>query len=190
MPEFVSQIEAAFPASVVELWAFDEHRIGLLPIVRKVWAKRGSRPVRIVETRYQWLYLYGFVHPQSGRTHCLTLSRMNAALYNQALKEFAEAVGAGAHKQIILVVDGAGSHRSQDLVVPQGLHLLRLPPYSPELQPVEKLWPLTNEPLVNKRFETLADLEAVQVARCETLSTLTEEVRRATLFHWWPKITK
>jgi len=139
------------------LWAFDEHRIGLLPIVRKVWAKRGSHPVRIVETRYQWLYLYGFVHPQSGRTHCLILPRMNAALYNQALKDFAQAVGAGARTQIILVVDGAGSHRSQELVVPEGLHLLTLPPYSPELQPAEKLWPLTNEPLVNKRFETLAD---------------------------------
>jgi hypothetical protein len=76
LPEFVTEIEAAYPTSVVELWAFDEHRIGLLPIVRKVWAKRGSRPVRIVETRYQGLYLYGFVHPQSGRTHCLLLPRM------------------------------------------------------------------------------------------------------------------
>lgn len=175
---------------MVELWSFDEHRIGLLPIVRKVWAKKGSRPVRIVETRYQWLYLYGFVHPQSGRTHCLILPRMNAALYNQALKDFAQAVGAGAHKQVILVVDGAGSHRSHDLVVPDGLHLLTLPPYSPELQPAEKLWPLTNEPLVNKRFETLADLEAVQVTRCETLASMTEEVRGRTLFHWWPRITK
>lgn len=175
---------------MVELWAFDEHRIGLLPIVRKVWAKRGSRPVRIVETRYQWVYLYGFVHPQSGRTQCLLLPRMNATLYNQALADFAQAVGAGAHKQIVLVVDGAGSHRSQDLVVPEGVHLLTLPPYSPELQPVEKLWPLTNEPLVNKRFETLADLVAVQSTRCETLATMREGVRGATLFHWWPSITK
>jgi transposase len=175
---------------VVELWAFDEHRIGLLPIVRKVWAKRGSRLVRIVETRYQWLYLYGFVHPQSGRTHCLCLPRMKATLYNQALKDFAQAVGAGAHKQVILVVDGAGSHRSQDVVVPEGLPLLPWPPYSPELQPAEKVWPLTNEPLVNKRFETLADLEAVQKARCETLATMTEEVRGRTLFHWWPRINK
>ncbi len=53
----MAEIEAAHPAAVVEVWAFDEHRIGLLPIVRKVWAKAGSRPVRIVETRYQGLYL-------------------------------------------------------------------------------------------------------------------------------------
>ena len=189
VPEFVSEIGAAHPASEVEVWAFDEHRIGLLPIVRKVWAKRGRRPVRVVETRYQWLYLYGFVHPQSGRTHCLLLPRMNANLYNQALQDFAQALGAGEGKQIVLVVDGAGSHRSHAVVVPEGLHLLPLPPYSPELQPSEKLWPLTNEPLVNKRFETLAELEAVQKARCETLSTMTEEVRGRTLFHWWPRNT-
>ena len=186
---FTSALSPA-TASAVELWAFDEHRIGLLPIVRKVWAKKGSRPQRIVETRYQWLYLYGFVHPQSGRTHCLTLPRRNAVLYSQALQDFAQAVGASVHKQIVLVVDGAGSHRSHEVVVPEHLHLLALPPYSPELQPAEKVWPLTNEPLVNKRFETLADLEAVQKARCATLASTPEVVRGPTLFHWWPRITK
>ena len=190
LPEFVAEIEAAHPAHPVELWAFDEHRIGLLPIVRKVWAKRGSRPVRSVETRYQWLYLYGFLQPQTGRTHCLLLPRMNTLLYNQALADFAQAVGAGSHKQVVLLVDGAGSHRSQDVVVPQGVHLICLPPYSPELQPAEKLWPLTNEALANKRFETLAHLEAVQVARCRVLASMTEVVRAQTLFHWWPRITK
>jgi len=174
----------------VELWAFDEHRIGLLPIVRRVWVKRGSRPVRIVETRYQWLYLYGFVQPQTGRTFFLLLPRMNAALYNQALQEFAQATEAGPRKQIVLVVDGAGSHRSHDLIVPEGVHLITLPPYSPELQPAEKLWPLTNEPLVNKHFVTLADLQAVQEVRCQTLAKMTEQVRARTLFHWWPRITK
>ena len=143
-----------------------------------------------METRYQWLYLYGFVQPQTGRTHFLTLPRMNAALYNQALADFAVAVSAGLHRRIVLVVDGAGSHRSKDLVVPEGLHLLTLPPYSPELQPAERLWSLTNEPLLNRHFTDLAELEAVQVERCTTLDTLKQEVRGRALFHWWPIITK
>lgn len=130
------------------------------------------------------------MQPQTGRTHFLMLPRMNATLYNQTLADFAKAVGVGPHKQIVLMVDGAGSHRSHELVVPQGLHLIPLPPYSPELQPAEKLWPLTNEPLVNKRFDTLSDLEAVQVARCQALASMTEQVRGRTLFHWWPRITK
>jgi transposase len=89
-----------------------------------------------------------------------------------------------------VLVDGAGPHRSHEVVVPEGLHLLALPPYSPELQPAEKLWPLTNEPLVNRHFESLADLEAVQVARCKMLTTMTDDVRARTLFHWWPRINK
>lgn len=186
----MAQVEAAHPGCAVELWAFDEHRLGLLPLARRVWAKRGSRPVRVVEPRYQWLYLYGFVRPQTGQTHLLTRSRMNAAHYRQALEDFAGSVGAGPHKRVVLMVDGAGSHRSGDLVVPEGLHLIALPPYSPELQPAERLWPLTNEPLVNRHFGTLADLEAVQTARCRVLAGLTEQVRGRTLFHWWPRITE
>jgi hypothetical protein len=172
------------------LWAFDEHRIGLLPIVRRVWAKKGSRPIRIVETRYQWLYLYGFVQPQSGRTFFLSLPKANTEQLNQALADFAQAAGVGPMRQVILVLDGAGWHKSHALVVPEGIHLLFLPPYSPELQPSEKLWPLTNEPLANKHFATLDELQAVQVARCNTITTITDEVRGRSLFHWWPRIAK
>jgi hypothetical protein len=50
----------------VEVWAFDEHRLGLKPILRKVWAPRGCRPVASGHHRYQWLYLYGFVRPATG----------------------------------------------------------------------------------------------------------------------------
>lgn len=189
-PEFVAEVEEAHPHAKVEIWAFDEHRIGLLPISGRVWAKKNSSPVRPVETRYQWLYLYGFVQPQTGRTYFLSLPRMNAALYNQGLSDFAKAVGAGLHRRIVLVVDGAGSHRSHDLVVPEGLHLLTLPPYSPELQPAERLWSLTNEPLLNRHFVNLSELEAVQQERCATLATMQDEVRGRALFHWWAIVAK
>lgn len=143
-----------------------------------------------METRYQWLYLYGFVQPQTGRTHFLCLPKMNGALYSEALADFARTVGAGPHRRVVLVVDGAGPHRNQAVVVPEGLHLLTLPPYSPELQPAERLWPLTNEPLVNRHFATLGELTAVQEARCRAMATMTEAVCGRTLFHWWPQVHK
>ncbi len=52
---------AAHPAATVSLWAEDEHRLGLLPVVRRVWAPKGQRPTAPVERRYEWLYVYGFV---------------------------------------------------------------------------------------------------------------------------------
>ena len=79
-------------------------------------------------------------------------------------------MGAGADIQILLVVDGAGWHRSKDLVVPEGIHLEILPPYSPELQPAERLWRLADEPLANRAFEQLEQLEEILEVRCRTLA--------------------
>jgi transposase len=72
--------------------------------------------------------------------------------------------------------------------VPPGLHLVPLPPYSPELQPAERLWPLTNEPLANRSSATLAELDAVLGDRCAALAVQPATVRAYTLFHWWPRI--
>ena len=177
----------------MELWSFDEHRIGLLPVLRRVWAPRGERPVAVVEPRFEGLYLYGFVQPQRGRTFFGYHPRVNTGTYNQALADFARAVGAGPGKRVVLVVDGASWHRSRSVVVPEGVHIVFLPPYSPELQPAERLWPLSNEAVANRHFATLADLEAAQAQRCQALSQepeLVERVRSYTLFHWWPRISK
>ena len=70
---------------------------------------------------------------------------------------FAKQFNLGANKHILLAVDGAGWHTSKDLKLPPGLHLTFLPPYSPELQPAERLWSLVDEPIVNQSFETLDD---------------------------------
>jgi hypothetical protein len=163
----------------------DEHRLGLKPILRKVWAKRGQRPVAVVQHRYEWLYLYGFVCPSSGQNQWLILPRVSTAWFNQALQEFAQATGAGVNKRVLLVLDGAGWHRSERVVIPEGVHLEFLPPYSPELQPAEHLWQLSDEPLANRKFEDLDALEAVLVSRCCTLAAMPDVIRQHTLFHWW-----
>ncbi len=74
------------------------------------------------------------------------------------------------------------------MVVPSGLHFIFLPPYSPELQPVEKLWPLTNEGIANRSFKDLDELEQVQSQRCLALSQQTSLIRGTTCFYWWPKV--
>jgi transposase len=182
----VAAIQQAHPDATVELWATDEHRIGLLPLVRRVWAPKGRRPIAPVQQRYQWLYLCGFVRPSSGETVWWLLSTVTAVLFGQVLAAFAREVGAGPTKRILLVLDGAGWHTGEAVQVPDGLHLLFLPAYSPELQPAEHLWPLTNEPLANRRFESLTELEEVQAQRCLALQQQPDLIRRHTHFHWWP----
>src|SRR6266568_3802592 len=164
----------------------DEHRIGLKPILRRVWAPKGT-PVRaVVAQRYQWMSAYGFVHPQSGQTSWLLMPSVNVFEFSAALEVFAQEIGAGPEKPLLLVLDGAGWHTSAHLRLPAGIHLLFLPPYSPELQPCERLWPLTNELLANRSFRTLDEQETAQAERCVLLQNQPDVIRSATHFHWWP----
>jgi transposase len=167
----------------------DEHRIGLQPIPRRVWAPKGQRPVAPVRPRYQWTYLYGFARPATGETYWLLLPTVSGAAFSAALRQFAAATGAGPGKRVVLVLDGAGWHHGKAVAVPEGLHLAPLPPYSPELQPVERLWPLTDEALANQSFADLDALEAAQVRRCLTLREQPDTVQALTRFHWWPEAT-
>jgi len=186
LPEQVRQVQHAHPHVRVELWAMDEHRVGLKPVIRRVWACKGNRPIIRVQQRYEWLYVYGFLHPETGVSHWLLLPLVNVEIFNIALAHFAQAVDAGLHRRIILVLDRAGWHESGEVVVPEGIHLVFLPPYSPELQPCERLWPLSNEAIANRRFETLDELQEVQAERCVALQNDPTSVCHATLFHWWP----
>jgi DDE superfamily endonuclease len=119
--------------------------LGLKPVMRRVWAPVGERPVSRFKRGYKWTYLYGFVHPESGELYWLILpTTVNTELFSMALNEFAkEVVGAAENKRILLVVDQAGWHTGKEVEVPEGIHLAFLPPGSPELQPAERLWSLT-----------------------------------------------
>lgn len=169
------------------MWASDEHRIGLKPILAKVWAFPGERPLAPVEHRYAWRYLTAFVHPASGRTVWFLLTGVSIELFEAVVVSFARQVGAGPDKEIVLVLDGAGWHTSPRLQVPKHVHLLFLPPYSPELNPAEHLWQLSDTVLVNRHFASIEALEAVQAARCVTLSARRDLVRSTACFAWWPQ---
>src|ERR671916_251663 len=115
LAERVAELKTAAPERAMELWCEDEARLGLKPIVRRVWALRGQRPLAMNHTRYEWLYVYGFVRPATGQSSWLVLPTVTTAVMSLALAEFARDVGAGADKTIVLVVDRAGWHRSMEL---------------------------------------------------------------------------
>lgn len=87
-------------------------------------------------------------------------------MFSQVLADFAAHFGLGPHKHVVLALDQAAFHTTAKVVVPEGIHLLFLPPKSPELQPAERLWPATNEAIANRSFESLDQLEAVVAQRC------------------------
>ena len=178
----------------------DEHRLGLTPILGKVWAPRGKRPIVRVQHRYKWLYLfltrtapmrtlgrYAFDCPESGTSQYWLVPEVNVPAFQLVLEAVARSVGAGPDKRVLLILDGAGWHTSGTLSVPEGIEFVFLPPYSPELQPAERLWALTDVNLRNKHFASLGDLHTTLATACKSLEACPDQVRAHTLFHWWPR---
>jgi transposase len=183
----VLRLKERYPTAKIELWCEDEHRLGLKPIIRKVWAPIGRRPTAKVHQRYEWTYLYAFARPNSGEIFWLILPTVNAEVFSMALEHFAKEVGAGTRKRVLLVLDGAGWHTAKNkLVVPDGIQLEFLPEHSPELQPSERLWPLSEEALANRYMEQIEQLEEALVDRCAALSERPEIIRSYIRYHWWP----
>ena len=104
----------------------------------RVWAKRGSRPRAPRDQRYEWAYIFGAVCPQRRATAALVLPAANAEAMSLHLAEISRQVEPGAHAALIF--DGAGYHVANDLVVPDNITLINLPPYAPELNPIENVW--------------------------------------------------
>ena len=176
----------ANPGRSVQIWAFDEHRAGLKPVLRRVWARRGQRPLAVGHHRFAWLYVYGFVRPATGAVVWFLAEAANAAMFSEILAAFAREVGAGPDTLVVLVLDGAGWHIAKDLVIPDGIELEFLPRYSPELQPAEHLWPPLREAVANQYVETLEDLDRILGERCCTLADDPARISATTRFSWWP----
>jgi hypothetical protein len=120
----VEELKAKYPEAEIQLWAEDEHRLGLKPVLRRVYVPEGETPIADVNWRFKWLWLYAFVHPQTGETYWWILPYVNTELFNQVLADFAQEFELGANKRILLAVDRAGWHTSgrwwmnQLLIVP------------------------------------------------------------------------
>jgi transposase len=135
---------------------FDESRFGLHSSLGRCWARRGIRASSPVNPSYQNFYFYSAVSPLSGDAFSLFLPWVNTEMMNLYLAELAAAF---PNQEIMLIWDQAGWHKSSSLKVPENIVLKSLPPYSPELNPVEKLWQwLKKHVSRNRLFAYLDDL--------------------------------
>jgi hypothetical protein len=121
-------------------WFFqDETRLGLHEsVTRRRITARGVKPIQLMLPRYEYLWFYGAVEPASGESFFLELPALDTVCFQAFLDEFSLAFPDTLN---LLILDGAPAHIAQALVVPENVLLVRLPPYSPELNPVERVWP-------------------------------------------------
>jgi len=115
----------------------DEGRFGLKSTYTRTWTLRGATPsVRVIQG-YKNFYAYSCASPESGDQFTLFLPEVNSVMMSLFLEEFSKE-HQGEH--VLVVLDQAGWHLSKKLRIPKNIELFYLPPYSPELNPVERFW--------------------------------------------------
>jgi transposase len=131
----------------------DEARFGRMSDPRSCWAPAPHRPVVNLALVREFRYEYAAVSPWDGYLDFMTAEKMNTDNMSHFLLQVSE-----AHKNefMVMVVDGASSHRCKELKIPDNMALLRLPPYSPELNPAEQIWnKLRRDYFANRVFDSL-----------------------------------
>jgi transposase len=149
----------------VHLWVSDEMRFGLQPVTRRVWTRRGVEVVLPVEPRYQWGYTYGALEVCGDGAQFLHTDGVSL----EASRCFLEQVGRSAPEAMHIVIwDGAGFHQDEGAQeLPTNVRVIHLPPYSPELNPVERLWDVVKDHICNRVWK---DLEELMTAINEVLA--------------------
>jgi transposase len=146
-------LEAGRP---VRIWVQDEGRFGLHTIVRRCWGLRGVRVVKTNQKKYQWGYLYGALEIGTGKTEALFMPHVGLEVSEVFLRHLAASEPEAEH---IVIWDGAGFHQKAGThALPDRVHVIQLPAYSPELNPIEKLWDVLKDGLCNRLFHSMDEL--------------------------------
>ncbi len=155
----------------IKLFFEDEARFGRINIVGNCWVEKCQRAMVTQQMVREYIYAYTSVCPQTGENFSIISPVNNTEAMNEFLKAFSQAY---KHYRIILGLDGAGWHTSKTLLLPENIQLLRLPPYSPELNPTEHIWDYIRE---QKKFNnyTFPTLDAVEEQLNKSLKEINKE---------------
>lgn len=181
LPARLTAVAGPAPAQPVRLWVLDEHRYGLLPVIRRVWGRRGVRVHAPYATKYQWGYLHEALEVDGeNRVELLFTPAIDRDIHALCLKQIADSDPKALH---VVIQDQAGFHLPiDDARLPKNLRLLPLPPYCPELNPVERFGGLLKAAVANRLYPTLRRLEDHLAAAARPWST---PAAVSSLIHTW-----
>jgi hypothetical protein len=148
----------------MRIFCQDESRFGLLPIQRRRITLTGVKPLGAVQYCFENFYVYGAVEPTTGECFFLELPHLNTVNFQIFLNEFARCYPDTLN---IVVMDNGSCHKAKSLIIPENIVCLFLPPYSPELNPIERLWQDVKDQLAWVLVAALDELEH----RVETIIT-------------------
>lgn len=174
--------EQCAPGQRVRLMFQDEARFGRMARAKRCWAPKGQRPVMANGYERQFTYVYGAVSPLEGDFDAMICEKMNTEQMGNFLQAVRERYPG---EFIIMIVDGASSHRAKDLRVPPDMHLERLPAYAPELNPQEHLWDeLREKEFPNRVFESMEAVISQLRSGLAKLQASQPTIRSITAWPW------
>ena len=165
----------------------DEARIGQKGRTCHVWWKRGQRPPGLCDKRFTFAYIFAAVEPGTDNAFALIMPHANTEVMQEFLDRFAATIADDEH--VVMVLDQAGWHGSRALRVPSQMTLVALPPYSPELNPVERVWLYLKQRFLSHRL--LPDYDAIVDAACQAWDRLIAEtgrIRSLCSYSWIPRV--
>ena len=179
----MAAIEAASAGRPLRIMFQDEARFGRLPVIRSAWAPLGVRPVVHAAIEREFRYIYGAVSPSEGDVDWMVTESMNTENMNRFLFQVSDKY---TDDYILMIVDGASSHKGEKLNIPNNMAILCLPPYSPELNPVEHLWDELREKVCANVF--FAKLDHVIDRAVDELESIARATARNISMFLWPWI--
>ena len=180
LPERLAKVVAG-DARKTRVWVLDEHRYGLLPVIRRIWGIRGKRVHAPYATKYKWGYLHEAMEVDGAHASELFFSpAIDQGIHLLFLRQIAQSDPASLH---VIIADQAGFHLPpDDPRLPANIRLPPLPPYCPELNPVERLGGLIKAQVCNRLYPNLKRLEAhIEAVLRDWLNPL----KVADLIHDW-----
>ena len=170
MPAILMCLKPLFDQDNIRLFSQDESRFGLLPIQRRRITLPGVKPISPVQFQFESYYLYGAAEPRTGESFFLELPNLNAQCFQIYLDEFSKAY---ADSFNVMLLDRGKFHRAKSLKIPHNIALVFLPPYSPELNPIERLWEAIKAEIANELYPTM---EALVEKVASVLNSYTKEI--------------
>ena len=138
------------------LYFQDESRFGLKTHIGRCLTARGVKPIVKYQHAFKNTYLYGSFSPINGDSFVYEIEGTSSEIFFEYIKAFSEYK---KHEMKIIVIDNAGFHSLTKYDIPDNIAFIRIPPYSPELNPSEKIWAHIKKDYKNRVFENLENVK-------------------------------
>ena len=158
----------------------DEAIFGRIGKVYKCWAFNGHRPTVLHQKIREYRYLFGAVDPFTGDSHFMIYSHCDTVIMNHYLEQLSKNF---KDDYILLVCDNAAWHKAKGLIIPDNIEFIHIPPYTPEMNPIEQIWDEIREKhFANVYFNSL---KQVLDSLCYAIQSLTKSTICSITYRKW-----